>query len=179
MVPYTVTETFNNRSRGYTVWADDFLTLKPHANRSYELDLIWSNGSMVYVKVEESTNSTFLNIVGFRGYGYGGGNNSILIKQYISSRTWPESPFEYFWAPPTLAAWDFVFENPHDTVTNFTVKIVCYHYNVEWQEKVTLHAPVIDSSFAYVGIVVIFVGIVLNLYYARRCKRKVETHTSQ
>lgn len=177
MVPYTATETVNNRPHGYTVWADDSLTLQPHANRSYTLDLIWNNGSMVYVKVDEATNPIFFEIEAFLGYGYGGGDNRIMIKQYVPSIEWPESPFEYFWTPPTLfGGWKFIFENPHNTTTNVTVKILCYHYNVQWQGEVTHYAPVIHPYFAYVGIASVIAGIGLNLYEARRRENMSKSH---
>jgi len=82
----------------------------------------------------------------------------------VLSITWPESPFEYFWTPPTHSGWRLIFENLHDTATNVTVKILAYNYNTEWQEKVTRYTPAIHSNFVYLGIASIILGIGLNLY---------------
>lgn len=131
-LPYTVRETFNNypyNPRGY-VWADANLTLQPHTYRFYSLDLINENNSLIYVKVEEATNPLVFMIEGPLGYGFN--NNKTIVRLRMSPITPPESPFEYFWVPPVLGAWDFIFDNPYDTTTNVTVKILDYRYNVEW-----------------------------------------------
>lgn len=153
-VPYTTSETFNNYPHNSPVtWADESFTLQPYANKYYVLDLINENETLVYVKVEKVTNGIFFNI------SYGWNPNLLIIEEYVPSITPPEKPFEYFWTPPKHSGWRFIFDNPFDTTTNVTVKILCYIYNREWQQEVTRYHPPLDKSFAYAGIAFIFAAI--------------------
>ena len=165
-VPYTTWETFNNYPHKSPVtWADESFTLQPHANKYYVLDLISENETLVYVKVEEVTNSIFFKI------SYGWNPNLLIIEEYVPSVTPPEKPFEYFWTPPKHSGWRFIFDNPSDITTNATVEIICYNYNVGWQEEVTYYHPPLDKSFAYAGIAIItaaLVPIVIDLYKTRK-----------
>lgn len=177
-VPYTTMETLNNYPYDPAgTWADEVLTLRPNTYRYYALDLLNENNSLIYVKVEEATNPLVFMIKGPLGYGFN--NSKIIVKLRISPREPPESPFEYFWTPPTLGAWDFVFDNPYDTTTNVTVKIIDYRYNTEWQQKVTHHHPPLDTSFAYMGVITIIATIGLNLYWTKQYKKKQKTYTPE
>jgi hypothetical protein len=124
-VPYTARETFNNYPYNPPgIWADEVLTLRPHTYRYYALDLLNKNNSLIYVKVEKATNPLFFMIKSDYESGFDG--KGTIIKKYISAREPPVSPFEYFWTPSGRGAWDFVFDNPYDTTTNVTVKIIDY-----------------------------------------------------
>jgi hypothetical protein len=173
-VPYTARETFNNYPYNPPgIWADEVLTLRPHTYRYYALDLLNKNNSLIYVKVEKATNPLFFMIKSDYESGFDG--KGTIIKKYISAREPPVSPFEYFWTPSGRGAWDFVFDNPYDTTTNVTVKIIDYRYNTEWQEKVTRYHPPLDTSFAYAGIVIIIAAIApvaYNLYKTRKKSQK-------
>ena len=169
-VPYTARETFNNYPYGSPVtWADESFTLRPHTYKYYHVDLVRDNHSIMYVKVEEATNLLVFIIKGPFGFGFE--SSGVIIKQYVWDIEPPESPFEYFWTPPILETWDFIFDNPYDTTTNVTVKILCYIYNREWQEKVTRYHPPLDTSFVYAGIVIIIAAIApaaYDLYKTRK-----------
>ena len=135
------------------MWADENLTLRPHDHRSYSLDLLNLNNSLIYVKLEKVTKPILLKIVKRD-------SNKTLIEQHIRSIKPPETPFKFFWTPPyNSASWDFVFDNPYDRTTKVTVKIIDYRYNVEWQQKVTRYGPPLDRSSVYVGISVIIMAI--------------------
>jgi len=176
-VPYTTWETFNNYPYNPPgIWADEVLTLRPQTYRYYALDLLNKNNSLIYVKVEKATNPLFLIITGPPRHSFNISGDGIIIKQYIPSIEPPESPFEYFWTPPSFSSrWRFVFDNPYDTTTNVTVKIIDYRYNTEWQEKVTRHHPPLDTSFAYAGIMIIIAAIApvaYDLYKTRKKSQK-------
>lgn len=162
-VPYTTLETFNNYPyNSPVVWANASFTLQPNTYKYYTVDLVRQNRSIMYVRLDEATNSLVFTINGPLGYGFENGRT--MVKLHISPFSPPESPFEYFWTPPTLGRWDFIFDNPFDTTNNVTVKILCYIYNREWQHEVTRYSPPLDESFAYAGIALIAASITPTAY---------------
>jgi hypothetical protein len=171
-VPYTTLETFNNYPYNPPgIWADAILTLQPRTYRYYALDLLNENNSLIYVKIEEATNPLVFMINGSLGYGFENGRTMVRLR--ISSFGPPESPFEYFWTPPTLGSWDFIFDNPYDTETNVTVKIIDYRYNAEWQEEVTRYHPPLDRAFAYAGIALIAASITPTAYQLYKTRKEM------
>lgn len=171
-VPYTAFETVNNYPYNPPgIWADEILTLQPHTYHYYSLDLLNENNSLIYVKVEKATDPIVFTIKGPLGYGFN--ESEIVTIQRIPSRNPPEKPFEYFWTPPAFGEWDFILDNPYDTATNVTVKIIDYRYNTEWQEKVTLYHPPLNKSFAYAGIALIVVAIAPIAYQLYKTRKEM------
>ncbi|MDH5482479.1 MAG: hypothetical protein OEY22_06340 [Candidatus Bathyarchaeota archaeon] len=171
-LPYSRYETVNNYPHGPTVRGVENLTLRPGEFRFFSLDWLNENNSLVYVKVERATNPIIFRIESYIGTGF---NGSRTLAFYPINTTWPLNPFEYFWTPPWLGACDFYFDNPYDTATNITVKILVYYYNYEWQVETTYYRPPLDKAFAYAGIALIIVAItptVYDLYKTRKEKPK-------
>jgi hypothetical protein len=153
MVPYTVMERV--RVDNPKTWVDDTFVLMPFNNRTYELDSIIKNTSILQVDVDVS---------GF-----------VLFK-IISDDTgelWSESPRSlptYFWTPPKMGydVWDFVFHNPGSTPVNVTAKVTEYYFKATEYEEVTYHRSLFDLFYGYNGIAAIIVAIGLNVIHLIR-----------
>ncbi len=159
MVPYTVMEEVRvDRSK---TWVDDTFVLMPFKNRTYGLDSIIKNTSIIQVDVY-SSDFVALKII-----------SDDTGKLYVERKgrgTWIS-----FWTPPKMGydIWDFVFHNPASTSVNVTAKISEFYLKVTEDKEVTYYRSLLDPFYGYNGIVAIIVAIGLNvIHISREAKRR-------
>jgi len=154
MVPYSVREQIRvDRSK---TWVDDTFTLQPNKNRTYVLDSVVKNWSIFQIRINKSDALVFKiaqeykqKVVFQSQIGPGGGGVEIVL----------------FWTPPFSSLWLFVFENPYETSVNVTGKVTEFYLKVTEYRNVTYYRSLLDQSFAYVGIIIIISGIMMNSVY--------------
>jgi len=93
----------------------------------------------------------------------------------------------FYWTPPSNTIFYFIFDNPYTTTANFSLVIKEYHpKHVEYRE-VTLYRPMLDESYAYLGISLIAIAIILDLTvlayeeiqnYKKKLEEKLQNNVS-
>ena len=154
MVPYTVMEEVRvDKSK---TWVDDVFVLMPFKNRTYELDSIIKNTSIIQVDVH-SSDFIALKIIS--------DDTGELYVERKGSGTWIS-----FWTPPKMGydVWNFVFHNPSSTSVNVTAKIWEFYLKVTEDREFTCYRSLFDPFYGYNGIVAIIVAIGLNVIHISR-----------
>lgn len=157
-VPYTIMEPVRvDKSK---TWVDDTFVLLPFQNRTYELDSIIKNTSILQVDVDSSNFVLFKIISDDTG------------KLYVERKgrgTWIS-----FWTPPKMGydVWDFVFHNPASTSVNVTAKISEFYLKATEDKEVTYYRSLLDPFYGYNGIAAIIVATGLNIIHVIREARR-------
>jgi len=161
MIAYTVSEPIRvDRSK---TWANDTFTLLPSYNRTYLLDSVVKNTSIIQVDVE-SSDFIVLKIVS--------DDTGELYVERKGRGTWTS-----FWTPLKLGydIWRFVFHNPSSTQVNVTAKITEFYLKVTEYREVTYYHSLFDPLYGYIGIIAIIAGTTLNvIHVSREVKRRNE-----
>ncbi len=149
VVPCTVMEQVRvDRSK---MWVDDTFVLMPFKNRTYELDSIIKNTSIIQVDVY-SSDFIALKIIS--------DDTGELYVERKGRGTWIS-----FWTPPKMGydVWNFVFQNPASTSVNVSAKISEFYLKVTEEREATYYHSLFDPFYGYNGIVAIIVAIGLNI----------------
>lgn len=159
MVPYTVREpTRVDRSK---VWADDAFVLPPFTNKTFAMDSVVQNVSIIQIDVNSSDFVVF-KIISFK-------TSEVWFEE---ERRWEQT---YYWTPPSLGygIWRFVFQNPSSASIDAAVKITEFYLKITEYQNVTHYRSLLDPVYGYSGIIAIIVATTLNLIQASRdAKRK-------
>jgi hypothetical protein len=158
MVPYEVREQVGvDRSK---TWADDTFVLMPLENRTYSLDSVLENVSIIQVDMESS---------------------DFIVLRIISDNTgklWYERQARgirsSYWTPPTEAyeIWRFVFHNPSSMSVNVTAKVREFYFKITEYQDVTYYRSLLDPIYGYSGIIALIVAIGLNVIQVSRQPKK-------
>lgn len=162
MIPYTVREQLRvDKSK---TWVEDTFALTPLKNRTYYLDSVLENTSIIQVDMESS---------------------DFIVLKIISDNTgklWYERKARgirsSYWTPPTEAyeIWRFVFHNPSSTPVNVTAKVTEFYLKVTEYREVTYYRSLFDPVYGYSGIIALIVAIGLNvIHVSREAKNKTKT----
>jgi len=159
VTPYKVMEEVRvDKSK---TWVDDTFVLMPFKNRTYELDSVAENISIIQVDVDSS---------------------DFIVLKIISDTTdtvWFERETRWdvtsYWTPPSLGygIWDFVFHNPASTQVNVAAKVTEYYLKATEDKEVTYYRSLFDPFYGYNGIAAIIVAIGINIIHvSREAKRR-------
>jgi len=154
------------------VYVNERVVLPRGSDKTYAFDSLGENGSCIIEVSGEGTG-----IVGFRIVDITL-NYTVLSWDRIRS-----NPF--YWTPPSNTIFHFIFDNPYAATANFSLVIKAYFpKHVEYRE-VTLYRPMLDESYAYLGISLITIGIILDLTviayeeiqnYKRKLEQKLQNN---
>lgn len=163
MVPYSVRQQVRvDKSK---TWVEDTFSLTPFKNRTYYLDSVLENTSIIQVDIESS--------------------DFIVLKIIIDNtgKLWYERKAtgirSSFWTPPTEAyeIWRFVFQNPTSTSVNVTAEVTEFYNKVSEYQEVTYYRSLFDPVYGYNGIIALIVAIGLNvIHISREAKNKTKTN---
>lgn len=162
MVPYTVMEQVRvDRSK---TWVDETFVLMPFKNRTYGLDSIIKNTSIIQVDVYSSDFIALKTISDDTG------------KLYVERKG--RGMWISFWTPPKMGydVWDFVFHNPASAQVNVTARIREFYLKVTEDKEVTYYRSFFDPFYGYSGIVAIIVAIGLNVIHLIREAKSRNQH---
>lgn len=158
-VPYTVGEQVRvDKSK---TWVDDTFTVVPFNNRTYLLDSVVKNTSIIQVDVESPDFVVFKIISDDTGE---------LYVERKGRGIWTS-----FWTPLKLGydIWRFVFHNPSSAWVNVTAKVTEFYLKVTEYRNVTYYRSLLDPVYGYTGIIAIIAGTTLNvIHVSREAKRR-------
>jgi len=157
MVPYTVgKQTRVDKSK---TWVDDTFTLMPSYNRTFNLDSVEENKSIIQVDVESSDFVVF------------------KIISLATGKVWFERKTKRdvtsYWTSPSLGYgnWYFVFHNPSSTSVNVTARATQFFLKATEYREVTYYRSLLDPLYGYIGIIAIIAGTTLNVIHVS-CEAK-------
>jgi len=159
MISYTVREPIRvDRSK---TWVNDTFTLMPFNNRTYLLDSVVKNTSIIQVDME-SPDFIVLKIIS--------DDTGELYVERKGRGIWTS-----FWTPLKLGydIWRFVFYNPSSASVNVTAKVTEFYLKVTEYRNVTYYRSLLDPVYGYTGIIAIIAGTALNvIHVSREAKRR-------
>jgi len=173
--PYTVVESL--RVDSSRVHVDERVVLPRGSEKVYAFDSLVKNGSLIEVSLlsESGTGPYRFRI-----------EDIILNYTVLSWDRIRSNPF--YWTPPYITIFHFIFDNPYATTANFSLVIKAYYpKHVEYQ-NVTLYRPMLDGSYAYLGIGLITLAIILDLTvlgyeeiqnYKKKLEEKLQNYPTQ
>jgi hypothetical protein len=149
--PYTVMERV--RVDKAKTWVDDAFVLMRFENRTFYLDSVGENRSIIQVDVDSSDFIVFKII------------SRVTDEIFLERETrWDVTSY---WTPPSLGhgTWRFVFQNPSSTQVDVTVRAREFFLKATEYRDVTYYRSVLDPFYGYNGIIAIIAGIALNIVH--------------
>jgi len=152
-IPYTANEWVEDTHD--RVWADEMFSLEPNTTKTFTIDHAVANSSIIGVYISETTGTVYFDFVEGR---------EVFCKvfPYAMANSTEFSTHPMFWTYPWQSdTWNIVFRNTNPVAINVSLTIMEHFYRTLMLEEVTHHVPVLNSLFAYPGIIMIAVAAIL------------------
>lgn len=98
--------------------------------------------------------------------------NQTMHSGWFEERLSRSSPITYFWTPPLAPGMmpGFIFENPSDREIFFSFKVTEHLLKATERKEITHYRTLLNTHFAYVGILLIGTAFTLDAYFFKKGK---------